>query len=119
MAVKSQLPYPYPYICVCLPASYDLTWHGGQAVASSTLTPEPRPPGPVKHRMGGACLSVMIIDTQSVHFNSSRHTSAPLILNKYKHCHRYLQYYFDPVRIYVSYANAESTVKQRDIYSVS
>ncbi len=47
-----------------------------------------------------AWLSVMIIDTQSVHFNSSRHTSAPFILYKYNHCHRYLQYYFDPVRIY-------------------
>ncbi len=105
MAVKSLLPYPYPYICVRLPASCDLTWHGGQSVASSTLTPEPRPPGPVKHRTGGAWLSVMIIDTQSVHFNSSRHTSAPFILNKYKHSlSQILTVLLDPVRIYEVFA---------------
>ncbi|ROL47307.1 hypothetical protein DPX16_16895 [Anabarilius grahami] len=33
------------HLCVCLRAIRDLTWHSGQVVASSTLTPEPCPPG--------------------------------------------------------------------------
>lgn len=93
MAVMSQLPYVHE--CVYLRAIRDLTWHGGQAVASSTLSPEPCPPGLVKHRQGGVWLNVMIIDTHSVHFNSRRHTSAPFTLYKYECCHRRLQYYLD------------------------
>ncbi len=83
------------YACVCL----------HPVISPGTLTPEPRPPGPVKHRTGGAWLSVMIIDTQSVHFNSSRHTSAPFILNKYKHSlSQILTVLLDSVRIYEVFA---------------
>lgn len=103
------------HVCVCLRAIRDLTWHGGQAVASSTLTPEPCPPGLVKHRQGGVWLNVMIIDTHSVHFNSRRHTSAPFTLYKYERCHRHLQYYLDPVRIYAVFP--ESTAQQRHIFA--
>lgn len=64
---------------VRLRAFCDLTWHGGQAVASSTLIPEPRPQGLVKHRQGGVWLSVMIIDAHKVCFLTLEDTQVCLL----------------------------------------